>query len=75
MAGFIAITMPYATYMGSVTNSNAFEYRHYPIYEPETEDNKGHQVRHLEPISGMSRKIYKALSALLTRNSNAHFNE
>lgn len=60
MAGFIAISMPYDTYMGSVTNSNAFECRDYPIYEPETEDNKGHQARHLEPISGMLGKIYKA---------------
>lgn len=60
MAGFVAISMPYATYMGSDTNSNAFECRHYPIYEPETEDNKGHQTRHLEPISGMLCKIYKA---------------
>lgn len=46
--------------MGSVANSNAFECRDYPIYEPETEDNKGHQARHLEPISGMLSKIYKA---------------
>ncbi|KAJ5477582.1 Transcription factor IIIC zinc-finger [Penicillium desertorum] len=53
MAGFIAISMPHATYTGSVTNSDAFEFRDYPVYEPETEDNKGNQARHLEPISAM----------------------
>ncbi|OQE83836.1 hypothetical protein PENNAL_c0030G11817 [Penicillium nalgiovense] len=53
MAGFIAISMPHATYTGSVTNPGAFKSRDYPVYEPETEDNKGHQARHLEPISAM----------------------
>jgi hypothetical protein len=60
MAGFIAISMPHATYTGSVTNSDAFGFRDYPVHEPETEDNKAHQARHLEPISGMIYNIYKA---------------
>lgn len=67
--------MPYDTYTGIVTNSDAFEFRDCPIYEPETEDNKGHQARHLEPISGMLCNICEAFSALLTRYSNAHFHE
>ncbi|KAJ5971563.1 Transcription factor IIIC zinc-finger [Penicillium vulpinum] len=53
MAGFITISMPYAVYMGSVANSDAFEFRDYPIYEPQTEDNKGQQRKHLEPIAAM----------------------
>ncbi|KAJ5823731.1 Transcription factor IIIC zinc-finger [Penicillium robsamsonii] len=53
MAGFIAVSMPYDAYTGSVTNSDAFEFHDYPIYEPETEDNKGCRVRHLEPIAAM----------------------
>lgn len=53
MAAFIAISMPYDTYTGSISNSDAFVFHDYPIYEPQTEDNKGHQARHLEPISGM----------------------
>lgn len=75
MAGLITITMPYTMYTGSVTNSNAFEFRDYPIYEPETEDSKGKQARHLEPIFGMLCKLHRALSALLTRCSNAHFHQ
>ncbi|KGO48126.1 Transcription factor IIIC, putative zinc-finger [Penicillium expansum] len=57
MAGLITITMPYTMYTGSVTNSNAFEFRDYPIYEPETEDSKGKQARHLEPIFAMLTSI------------------
>ncbi|KAJ5169972.1 Transcription factor IIIC zinc-finger [Penicillium coprophilum] len=57
MAGFIAISMPYAAYTGSATNFNAIGFHDYPIYEPETEDNKGRQVRHLEPISAMLTSI------------------
>jgi hypothetical protein len=75
MAGFIVISMPYAAYTGSVTNADAIEFRDYPIYEPETEDNKGRQVRHLEPIAGMLYNIYEALSALMTHSSNARLHE
>ncbi|KAJ5781958.1 uncharacterized protein N7518_010441 [Penicillium psychrosexuale] len=57
MAAFIAISMPYDTYTGSVSNSDAFVFHDYPIYEPQTEDNKGHQARHLEPISAMLTSV------------------
>ncbi|KAG0160825.1 hypothetical protein PDIDSM_8356 [Penicillium digitatum] len=57
MAGFITISMPITTYTGSGANSDVFEFRDYPIYEPETEDNKGHQARHLEPIFAMLTSV------------------
>ncbi|KAJ5138239.1 Transcription factor IIIC zinc-finger [Penicillium bovifimosum] len=53
MAGFIVISMSHATYHGGNADFDAFELRHWPLYEPETEENRSHQQRHLEPISAM----------------------
>ncbi|KAJ5544470.1 Transcription factor IIIC zinc-finger [Penicillium sp. DV-2018c] len=53
MAGFIVISMSHATYSGSDADSDAFELRDWPLYEPKTEENQTPQQRHLEPISAM----------------------
>ncbi|KAJ5779869.1 hypothetical protein N7457_007589 [Penicillium paradoxum] len=53
ISSLITLPMPIDMYTGNVINSDALEVQDWPIYESETEANRGHQQRHLEPISAM----------------------